>query len=137
MNRSWSFFFVFCFLVHMLVFSFFPRKHVFDRLQHAIINEVLKDNAEPSAAAHAEEVFEVLLWEVMELSENFSSIEQPNFHLRPHRVMRYSFAVLARVFELVYLNQWIETEQKPTGEYSNLIRLLPEYYSFLFRLTPF
>ncbi|KAA5549487.1 hypothetical protein [Adhaeribacter rhizoryzae] len=122
----------------MLVFSFFPRKHVFDRLQDAIINEVLKDNAEATAATQAEEeLIEVLLWEVMELSENFSGIEQPNFHLRPHRVMRYSFSVLAKVIKLVYFNQWVEPEQKPSGEYSNFIPLLPEYYSFLFRLTPF
>lgn len=138
MIRSWSCFFVFCFFIHILIFSFFPRKHASDRLQNAIIHEVLNSQAPPSATEWAgTDLWQILLWEVMELSEDFSGIEQPNFHMRPHRVMRYSFSVVARVLKLVYLNQWLIPEPKPSREYLNFNLLLPRYYSFLFRLTPF
>ena len=135
MIRSWNFFFVFCFLIHMLVFAFYPRKHVFDRLSGAIIIEVLQEK--PAQSNSDENLWGNLLLEVIALSEDFSGVEQPNFHLRPHRVIRYSFSEFIRVIKLVYLNQWVEKEEKPTGEYSNLVPLLPKYYSFLFRLKPF
>ncbi|MGV3503700.1 MAG: hypothetical protein ACO1O1_08320 [Adhaeribacter sp.] len=84
-----------------------------------------------------EALLTLLLWQVVSLAEDFSSIDQPNFHLRLNRFYRYSASFIARSLARLPLVQRIEKTEQAVGEYAQLAALLPRYYSFLFRLTPF
>jgi hypothetical protein len=139
MISRWNSFFIFCFVIHALVFAFFPKKHVRDRLPHALITQNL-DLGQPAGQAESsdqEALLSLLLWQLVSLGEDFSGVEQPNFHVRLNRFYRYSAAFIARTLARLPFVQRIEKAEKPSAEYANFLVLLPEYYSFLFRLTPF
>ncbi len=138
MVRKWASFFLFCFLIHTLVFAFFPRKHLADRLPYALINETLTEDIEEEEILEEPEYFaQHILLEIMDLSEEFSDMGQSNFHLKPNRF--YSSLALGVYFFLKahYFLFQESQEEKPSPTYSGILNLLPEYYSFLFRLTPF
>lgn len=134
----WNSFFIFCFVIHALVFAFFPKKHIRDRLPYALITQHLEISPEaPQQDMRDEALLTLLLWQVVSLAEDFSGIDQPNFHLRLNRFYRYSASFIARSLARLPLVQRIAKTELARGEYAQLVALLPRYYSFLFRLTPF
>lgn len=134
----WNSFFIFCFVIHALVFAFFPKKHARERLPHALITQNLSIQPEaPQAGLPDQALLQLLLWQLVSLAEDFSGIDQPNFHLRLNRFYRYSASFVARFLTRLPAMQWIARTQEPGGIYARLPVLLPGYYSFLFRLTPF
>jgi hypothetical protein len=138
MMSRWNSFFIFCFVIHALVFAFFPKKHTRERLPHALITQNLGVVLEaPQAGIPDQALLRLLLWQIVSLAEDFSKTDQPNFHLRLNRFYRYSASFIARYLAKLPRIQQIERTQKPGGEYAASLALLPKYYSFLFRLTPF
>lgn len=139
MISRWNSFFIFCFVVHALVFAFFPKKHLRDRLPDALITQKLDIDPQASLpeSSDQEALLSLLLWQLVSLGEDFSSIEQSNFHLRLNRFYRYSASFIARSLAKLPGLQRIPKTEEPSAEYANHLVLLPDYYSFLFRLTPF
>lgn len=138
MISRWNSFFIFCFVIHALVFAFFPKKHIRDRLPYALITQHLDINPQAGQEETQDQaLLTLLLWQVVSLAEDFSGIDQPNFHLRLNRFYRYSASFIARSLARLPQVQRIEKAEQARGEYAQLVALLPRYYSFLFRLTPF
>jgi hypothetical protein len=140
MISRWNSFFIFCFVIHALVFAFFPKKHLRDRLPYALITQnlnldVLQQPRHEETSDQA--LLSLLLWQLASLGEDFSGVEQPNFHLRLNRFYRYSAGFVARTLARLPTIQRIKQSEEATAEYANFLVLLPDYYSFLFRLTPF
>lgn len=134
----WNSFFIFCFVIHALVFAFFPKKHIRDRLPYALITQHLEISPETGQQQMEDQaLLTLLLWQVVSLAEDFSGIDQPNFHLRLNRFYRYSASFIARSLTRLPLVQRIAQTEQARGEYAQRVALLPRYYSFLFRLTPF
>jgi hypothetical protein len=139
MISRWNSFFIFCFVIHALVFAFFPKKHLRDRLPYALITQKLNLDQPASQAESSDQqaLLSMLLWQLVSLAEDFSGVEQPNFHLRRNNFYRYSASFIARSLAKLPCLLRIPKAEKPSAEYANHLVLLPEYYSFLFRLTPF
>lgn len=138
MISKWNTFFIFCFAVHALVFAFFPKKHFQERLPNALITRNLDLSTEATQTGDTDQaLLDLLLWQIVSLAEDFSGVEQPNFHLRLNRFYRYSAFFIARYLTRLPYVQSIAGSPRLSGEYATSLALLPEYYSFLFRLTPF
>ncbi|QMU29681.1 hypothetical protein [Adhaeribacter radiodurans] len=121
--------------------AFFPRKHQVDRLPYAQITEYFKQETQANKNAtkcHRVDLFQDLLFEIIELSQEFSDLGQSNFHLLLNHIYKNVGRFLPKVqVKLAFISITVFTSEKPAGIYARCASLLPDYYTFLFRLTPF
>ncbi|MDQ3291589.1 MAG: hypothetical protein M3Q05_09900 [Bacteroidota bacterium] len=112
-----------------------------DRLPHAQINEFFSKSTEstPSNACRNQAaLIQDILFEIIELSQEFSDLGQPNFHLLLNHFYKNFSRYISKVqIKLALPLIRVTTSEKPEGIYARCNALLPDYYSFLFRLTPF
>lgn len=139
-KHNYCYLFIFCFLIHTLFSAYSPKQHQVDRLPHALAKEVPRQNAEPNKSdtgCHHLGLIQDLFFGIIEVSQECSHLGQSSFHFLIHFYKHLGRFLPKAQVKLAFNALSIHSSEKPTGIYASCASLLPRYYTFLFRLTPF